>query len=244
MQLHDSSTVNGSGPYIDDDEEREDEDEFIGSSRDFSTLFDAPSYSEFIKTAPNAKARSYERRIQSMMKAGLVGSLNAGNWSDAATFLKHGPGFAKAAGNLAAEDAKAARIVEMLTAPESPYVMFAMVAIPMIAQLARNHQAEVQKSAETWRERRAERKQAKAAGYKPQKQGSPITFTLFKREFKLPIRFRIKLPNLKAAFGAFLAPTQHPDEIAAEVFNDVSVVRALHKMGVYPHEENGTDNAA
>ena len=226
------ASVNGHAP-IDDDEQ---DDEFEGSEHDYSTLFDAPSYSEFIKTAPNSRARSYERRVQSMMKAGLVMSLNNHQWPDAATFLKHGPGFAKAAGNLAAEDARAAALVEMLTAPDSPYIMFAMVALPFIAQLVRNHQPDIKQAGATWRERRAERKQAKLSGAKPRATAPPITVHLFKREFKIPIRLRLKLPNLKNIFKAFLAPTQFPNEIAAEVFNDESVVKALHKMGIYPRQ--------
>ena len=235
LRLYSSDTdasPNGSTPLIDDDED----DDFEGTEHDYSTLFDAQSYSEFIKTAPNSKARSYERRVQSMMKAGLVMSLNNHQWPDAATFLKHGPGFAKAAGNLAAEDARAAQIVEMLTAPDSPYIMFAMVALPFIAQLARNHQPDIRQAGATWKERRAERKQAKLAGAKPRVSAPPITVHLFRREFKIPIRFRLKLPNLKNIFKAFLAPTQYPDEITAEVFNDVSVIKALHKMGIYPRQ--------
>lgn len=238
MKLYGSDTDsrNGSSPEPDEDED------LLEDQYDYSTLFDAPSYSQFIKTAPNSKAQTYEKRVQSMMKAGMIGSLNAHNWPDAATFLKHGPGFAKAAGNLAAEDARAAAIVEMLTAPDSPYVMFAMVAIPMVAQLVRNHQPQVQKAGESWRQRRAERKQAKLAGVKTRASRPPITIHVFKREFKLPIRFRLKLPNLKNAFKAFLAPTQYPDEIAAEVFNDPAVIKALHKMGVYPRQDPADDD--
>lgn len=233
MKIYGSDTDSRNGSRPDDDTEEEPLEE----QYDYSTLFDAPSYSQFIKTAPNSKAMTYERRVQSMMKAGMIASLNNHQWPDAATFLKHGPGFAKAAGNLAAEDARAAAIVEMLTAPESPYVMFAMVAIPLVAQLVRNHQPEIKKAGSTWRERRAQRKQEKAAGFKPQTATPPITVRFFKREWKVPIRFRLKLPNLRNAFKAFLAPTQYPDEIAAEVFNDASVVKALHKMGIYPRRE-------
>jgi hypothetical protein len=236
LKLYSSDTdsgVNGSAPSNDENEP----DEFEGSEYDFSTLFNAPSYSEFIKTAPNSKARSYERRVQSMMKAGMVMSLNNHQWPDAATFLKHGPGFAKAAGNLAAEDARAAAIVDMLTAPESPYLMFFMVAIPMISQLARNHQPDIQKAGTTFKERRAERKQLRLSGAKTRPVSPPVTVHLFKREFKLPIRFRLKLPSIKNVFKAFLSPTQYPNEIAQEVFNDPSVIKALHKMGIYPREE-------
>jgi len=228
----DASTANGHAPPSDDEEP----DDFEGSEFDYSTLFDAPSYSEFIKTAPNSKARSYERRVQSMMKAGMVMSLNNHQWPDAATFLKHGPGFAKAAGNLAAEDARAAHMVDMLTAPDSPYIMFAMVAIPMIAQLSRNHQPDFKAAGATFRERRAERKQAKLSGSKPRATAKIVTVRVFKWEFKIPIRFRVKLPSFRNAFKAFLAPTQYPDEITSEVFNDPSVIKALHKMGIYPRQ--------
>lgn len=236
MKIYGSdASANGSAPPIDDDEQPE-EPEY-----DYSTLFDAPSYSEFIKTPPNSRARGYERRVQSMVKAGMVMSLNNEQWPDAATFLKHGPGFAKAMGNLAAEDARAAQIIDMLTAPDSPYVMAAMVAIPFIAQLARNHAPEIETSATTWRQKRAERKQAKLSGTRPTATTPPITVHLFKREFKIPVRFRVKLPKFRNAFKAFLAPTQRPEAIAAEVFNDPSVVKALHKMGLYPRQTQQTD---
>jgi hypothetical protein len=238
LQLFGSDTdenLNGSAPPRDDDEFPEDEEEEF---HDYSTLFDAPSYSEFIKTAPNSKAKSYEKRVQSMMKAGMVMSLNSHQWPDAATFMKHGPGFAKAAGNLAAEDARAARLVDMMTAPDSPYVMFAMVAIPLVAQLFRNHASDIESAASTASEKRKARKAAKrearATGFKART--PPITVRIFRREFKIPIRFRLKLPKFKAIFSSFLAPTQHPEEIAGEVFSDPAVVKALHKMGLFPRE--------
>lgn len=242
LKLYGSDTdasTNGSAPPPGDDAPEEMEEQ-----HDFSTLFNAPSYSQFIKTAPNSKAMTYERRVQSMMKAGMVASLNNHQWPDAATFLKHGPGFAKAAGNLAAEDPRAAAIVEMLTAPDSPYVMFFMVAIPMIAQLTRNHQPDIKAAGTSFREKRAERKQAKLSGgtgARPRASKPPITVHIFKREFKIPIRFRVRLPNFRNVFKAFLAPTQFPDEIAAEVFNDESVVKALHKMGIYPRREDASE---
>lgn len=216
-------SANGSAP---DGEEPEEEYKY-------DTLFDAPNFADFITIKPNSRARSYEKRVQSMMKAGLVMSMNAKQYPDAATFLKHGPGFAKAAGNLAAENPRAAGIIDMLTSPESPALMFALVAIPLVAQLARNHQEDFRNL--NWRERRAARKQAKLSGAVPTK--PPITVHLGKRAFKIPIRFRFRMPNVKKMFSAFLAPTQHPGEIAQEVFSDETVVKALHKMGLFPREE-------
>jgi hypothetical protein len=235
VKLYDSNTderVNGSAPTIDDDEQIE-EDET--QEYDYSQLFDAPNYADFIKTKPNSNAQKYEKRVQGMMKAGLIMSINNQQWPDAATFLKHGPGFAKAAGNLAAEDARAAQLIEMLTAPSSPYVTFAMVAIPFIAQLTRNHQSEFKEAGQSWRERRAEKKQQRLSGAKPKT--PPITVRLGRRRISLPIRVRLRVPNVRGMFKAFLAPTQHPQQIASEVFTDPAVRIALHKMGIVPREE-------
>jgi hypothetical protein len=233
VKLHESESVNGSGPTADPDD-----DDWAGEEeeRDFSNLFNAPDYSSFIKTAPNSKAKSYEARVASLMKAGMVMSLNNGHFPDAATFLKHGPGFSKAAGNLAAEDARVAGIIEMLTAPDSPYIMFVMVAIPMFSQLFRNHQQDIQQAAANVKETRAERRRNKKAGVQAVKQ-PPITVHIFKREIKLPIRVKLRMPKLGNMFKAFLAPTQHPSHIAAEVFGDEAVIKALHKMGLFPQPE-------
>jgi hypothetical protein len=242
MKLHESESVNGSGPP--DVDPSEEADDWAGEEeiRDYSSLFDAPSYSSFIKTAPNSKAKSYEARVASMMKAGMTVSLNNQQWADAATFLKHGPGFSKAAGNLAATDARVAGIIEMLTAPDSPYVMFALVALPMVSQLFRNHQDEVKQAGVSWKETRAEKRRNRKAGVVPPK-AAPLTVHLFKREIRLPIRLKLRMPKFGNMFKAFLAPTQHPSHIAAEVFNDPAVVKALHSMGLFPREAPSSDES-
>lgn len=227
------TNLNGTGPVSDDDENLEELEEEL----DFSNLFDAPDYSSFIKTKPNSKAKSYEARMASMMKAGLIGSLNAENFPDAATFLKHGPGFAKATGNLAAEDARIASIVDMLTAPESPYVMFALVAIPLVSQLLRNHKSELDEAGSSFRQKRAQRKAEKRAGIKQPSTIKPIKVKLFRREITVPIRVRFKFPSLRNAFKAFLAPTQHPAQITNEVLGDPRVQAELRRMGIYPAGE-------
>lgn len=241
MKVYASESANGSAPPPDVEDSEDDDWSGEDGQYDYSNLFDAPNYADFIKLAPNSKAKSYERRVASLMKAGMVASLNNQQWPDAATFLKYGPGFATAAGNLAAVDARAERIIEMITAPESPYVMFALIAIPMISQLARNHQGDMQEAGASWRERRAAKKQQKLAGEK--KPASRIKVHLFGREFTLPIGFKLRMPKLRNMFGAFLAPTQHPQQIAQEVFTDPAVVKALHKMGMYPREA-GHETAA
>lgn len=221
-------------PELPDPDDEDPEDLDAWSKEDWSNLFDAPNYSDFIRTKPNSNAKKYEARVASLMKAGLIGSLNAQNYPDAATFLKHGPGFSKAAGNLAAEDPRFAAMVEMLTAPESPYVMFALAVTPLVSQLLRNHRSEIQEAGSTLREKRAQRKAEKKAGIKQPSVVKPVKFKLFKREWTIPIKVRIKLPNFKNVFRAFLAPTQHPSAITNEVLGDPRVQAELRKMGIYP----------
>lgn len=241
LKLYESSIQDASPNGHNADEEIPDE-EWTGEEGeyDFSNLFDAPDYSSFIKTKPNSKAKSYEARVASLMKAGLIGSLNAQQYPDAATFLKHGPGFAKATGNLAAEDARIASIVDMITAPESPYVMFALVAIPLISQLMRNHRADIEEAGSSMRQKRAQRKAEKKAGIKQPSVVKPVKFKLFRREWTIPIKVRFKFPSFKNAFKAFLAPTQHPVQITNEVLGDPRVQAELRKMGLYPAGERET----
>jgi hypothetical protein len=239
LKVYDSDTdesLNGSAPLIDNDEQTTEDGEIF----DYSRLFEAPNYADFVKVnAPNSKAKGYELRTASILKVGLVGAINAQNYPDAATLLKYGPGFSQAAGNLAATDARAAALIDMVTAPDSPYLMFAAIAVPMISQLFRNHQEEIVEAGLTVRERRKARKQAKLSGVKDQ--APPITVHLGKRRIKLPIRVRVKLPKFSNMFKAFLTPTQHPQQVAAEVFNDPAVIKALHKMGIHPKAPDGPE---
>lgn len=205
---------------------------------DYATLFDAPNYGDFIKITPTLKSRNYERRVQSLMKAGMIAAISTQQWPDAATFIKYGPGFAKAAGNLAAEDARVAGLIDMITAPDSPYVVFGMVAIPLISQLVRNHQSDLKEAAHGFKAGRAARREAKAAGLKRQTVRPPITVHLFKREIKIPIRLRFRF-NVKQLFTPFLASTVPPTLLSYEVFSDPTVIRALHKMGIFPRADGG-----
>ena len=233
MKLHSSEFVedehvNGTAPDPDVTEDEEEEE------YDFSDLFSAPNYADFIRTKPNSNAQKYEVRVASLMKAGLMASINAENYPDAATFLKHGPRFSKAAGNLAAESPQFAAMVDMLTAPESPVVMFALAAIPLFGQLWRNHQSEVEQAASTFRQRRAQAKAERKAGVKQPTTVKPLKVKLFKREWTVPIKVRVKFPNPMRFFKAFLAPTVDPRRLTYEVLGDPKVQAELRKMGIHP----------
>jgi hypothetical protein len=230
MQVYSSETAeqNGRTPADEAEDNGTDETQVI----DYAELFGAPDYSTFIKSAETTKSRAYERKIQSMLKAGVVGTVNAHAFADTAAILKYGPGFAKAGGALADADERAAKVVDMLTAPDSPYFMFMLAAMPFAGQIARNHKPEIEQVGGTWRQRRAQRKAAKAAGDIPGaiRPGRDIFIKLpFGRKIRLRVGFAF---NFGKMLGAFTAASQHPVELQNEVFGDQKVIKALRKMGV------------
>jgi hypothetical protein len=192
---------------------------------DWSAIFDAPDLTAFVKPSNTAVAREYRQRMESILKAGLMGALNTGQMADAAAILAHGPGFASATGQLADADERARRAIDLITAPASPLLLFAMTAIPLVAQLVRNHEKQVAEVPQTIRQRRAERKAAKATGVQ---QPPRFTFKVLGRS--IPVRFRMRF-NVGKAFGMFRAQTADPDRLAFKVFSDPKLVGALQRQG-------------
>src|SRR6201986_3087977 len=116
-----------------------------GNNRpDYTSLFEATDFTALIKPAQSAVAREYSGKVKSLLKAGTIGAINIGDFADAAAFLHYGPGFADASGQLAEADKRARAAVDILTAPGNPYAMFLMTGIPLIAQLFRNHEEQIQ----------------------------------------------------------------------------------------------------
>lgn len=197
---------------------------------DYSKLFDAPDYSTFVKLPKTAEAREYEKRVKSLLKAGVLSSIGSGNLADAAAFLHYGPGFAAAAGDLAGADEHAAKALDILTAPANPYMMFLLTAAPLVAQLVRNHEPEISRinvNPATWKERRQQRKAERAA------RGDQPKFTLhlpFGRTITLGVR--IKFTMFKNMIAGFKANTHDPAMLTYNVFTDPKLLRELHKQGV------------
>lgn len=202
---------------------------------DYAQIFGAPDYASFIKTPVGQKSRAYERKLQSMVKAGVIGTINAKAYPDAAALLKYGPGFCRAGGELASHDAKAGAIIDMLTAPSNPYALFAVAALPLVGQLLRNHNAEVETAKMNWRTKRAQRKAAKQAGlHIPRPERKPA-FTIKLGKLHIPVKVRI--PSVLKTFRLSLfmnAQTKHPNALVEEVFSDPKVIEALRRMGARP----------
>ena len=191
----------------------------------WEAIFGAPDYSTLVRPPTSRVAKEYERNTNSILKAALIGTLNAGAYKDAAAILHYGPQFSAATGQLAASNDTARKVIDLATAPASPVAMFLISAIGLGSQLARNHGAQVREIPGAIRQGRAERKAAKQAGApKP-----PPRFTLKLGRIQIPIRFKVKL-------GALLAPfrsqTKDPEMLAAIVFSNPDLISALEKQGI------------
>lgn len=194
---------------------------------DYQALFDAPDFTALLRPASSRVAKEYTQKTNSVLKALLVGSLNAGDFPDAAAILRHGPGFAAATGQLADASDRAKALIDMATSPASPATMFVMTAIPLIGQIIRNHEAQIAQIPETRRQRRAMRKavvQAKA------EREPRFTIKMFGRQW--PVYTSFKMPKWSKVFAGFRTQTQEPDMLAMQVFTDPKVIDALRKMGV------------
>jgi hypothetical protein len=199
---------------------------------DWSELFSAPDLSQFVKRPKTDVAREYERKAAAMLKAGLVTSVNAQQFPDAAAFLYHGPGVAAAVGTLAEADERARRAIDLIATPANPYSMFVMAALPLVAQLIRNHEPEIKQTRET---RRAQRK-ARKSGELPPPEGQARIKLPF--GWSVPIRFRFKF-NAGKLLAGFRTQTQPPEKLAYMVFADEKVVNELRKQGIILHPEKG-----
>ena len=194
-----------------------------GTGQIDTSFFEAPDFADFIKKPRSAAARDYEKRTASLLKTVAFARMQSpGGLPDAATLIYHGPKFASAAGMLAAEDKHAAKMIDLITSPENPYVMFAIAGIPLVAQLLRNHEAELAEARKHVKMTRAQRKAAAAGKPKPV---AEITIPVIKKKIKVKLPFRIK-------FEFFRGQSVEPAAIVNSVFSDPRVRRELRKQGI------------
>jgi hypothetical protein len=196
-------------------------------------LFGAPDFATFIKTSQTKQGKTYEAKVASMMKAGMIGSINNEQFADAAAFIKHGPGFSRAAGQLADISERTRALIDMLATPSNPYALFVMTAMPLLSQLLRNHEPDIQTAKTNWRARRMQRKNAKRQGLTI-KSPRMKSFTIKLGKLRIPINIHVPSVKLNMIFSGFKASTSPPGILVNEVFSDPAVIRALQRMGVYP----------
>lgn len=193
---------------------------------DLTELFKAPDLAAFIKKPRTAVAKEYEDRTKAVLKAGLIGAINAGQLADAATLIEHGPGFASAAGYLADADERTRKVIDFISAPANPYAMFLMTALPLVSQLTRNHERELAAAPEVFRTRKQRREARKAERAAQPKAQIHLPFGK-----TLTIGLKARFPVGKM-FAAFRTQTTSPEDITVKVFSDPAVVRELRKQGV------------
>lgn len=192
--------------------------EYTGPDMSF---MDSPDFGDFVKLPKTARAREYEKRTASALKAAMLACLgNPGTEPDAAAIIYHGSSFSKAAGLLADKDERAARFIDILTSPDNPYILFALAAVPLVSQLARNHEKQLAAVPGKVKMSRAERKAQRAS-----KPAVEVTIPFIKRKIKLPFRIKIGL-------SIFRTQSVDPNTLMQRVFNDPVVVRELRKQGM------------
>jgi hypothetical protein len=192
---------------------------------DWRTLFEAPDFTSLVKPAQTMKAREYSGKVKSVLKSGMVGAINVGDFRDAAAILQYGAPFADAAGQLADSQEWAAKGIDIITSPGNPLMLFLATGIPFMAQLVRNHEDTLKALPQTRREMRRRRK-AMATATKAE----PPKFTIRFMGRQWPVHFRT--PKVGKVFAGFKSQTRDPDQMTYQVFTDPAVIRALKKQGI------------
>lgn len=195
---------------------------------DWDDIFSAPDYSALVRPAASVKAKHYQKRVNSLLKAGVIGCINAGDFPDAAAILFHGPQFAAASGQFAASNKRAEQAIDLLTSPASPLAMFALTIIPLMSQLVRNHEDEVLSAPQSIRQRRM-----RARAEKQSDETKPPRFTIRLGKLRVPIRIRMRF-KIASLFSGFKSQTRDPIGLTEHVFSDPDLIAALEKQGIRP----------
>lgn len=200
-----------------------------------NVILTAPDFSTFVKSSRTANAKAYERKVQSALKTGFYGALKSGQLPDAATILYYGPNLAQSAGDLADKDERIARGIDMLTAPDNPYVALGLAALAIIGQFARNHEDTLSAIPQAMKEGKRERK-ARRAAEKENPSGRHLELKLpFGRTARIGLRFRLRA--FRKLGLAFKLRSHDPAQLVTEVFSDEKLLKALAKEGIVirPH---------
>ena len=147
---------------------------------------------EFATDIPkrSRKAKEYENKTADILRFAMQMTVTSERTvTDAAALLTYGAQVAEKVGDLAEQDPRVARMIDFINGgTENAYLNVAMVAMPLVLQVIRNHEPE-KITAETTK-----------------------TFTLFKR-WTIKIPFRIKLRN-----KFFRNLTHEPKELYTATF--------------------------
>jgi hypothetical protein len=192
------------------------------------TLLEAPDYGTMVRGKRTAKSKKYEAKTQSVLKAGALSALKHGDLPDAAAVFKYGPSIARGAGDLASDNENAAKVIDLVCAPDSPVVGLTIAALALASQLYRNNQQNIEKVKETRKTTRAQRKVLRETGQLPPKQRAKRI--QINGPFRL--KFNIIIPTALPKIGKiFAAGTKNPRQLCEEVFEDQDLLKALEGYG-------------
>jgi hypothetical protein len=205
-------------------------DEFIGELPETAVPeeYDEPEPGFVEPSRRPPRAKQYQKKAQRFLNVIMRSAVkHEETLPDAAAIIMYGPDFCEKLGDLANHDARVRRGVDfIMEGAENPYLAFAIAALPMAAQVYRNHQQEMAPRAivESVRRGRA------AAKDQP---GRKIRIPFTKRT--ISVRFRIHFPSVENF-------SNEPAALTEFVFGDDKIRAALQKAGIEVASLNG--NAA
>jgi hypothetical protein len=110
------------------------------------------SVKDFVREPKRSRsAKEYENKAADVLRFAMRMTVTSDSTvADAAAILTYGEQVAEKIGDLAAEDARVAKIIDFINGgTDSPYLNLAMVSLPLVLQVIRNHEpdtvAEVKK---------------------------------------------------------------------------------------------------
>jgi hypothetical protein len=180
--------------------------------------YDEPEPTFVQSTTRGPVAKKYEKKIKTVLNTIFRQTVShQAAVPDAAAILMYGPQFSEKWGDLAAHDARVRRAIDMvLEGAENPYLAAMMATMPLLLQVYRNHEETLSPkgAVEAIRKSRADAKQRE-----PKRLRIPFT----KRY--LEFRFRLRVPAVQNM-------TNDPQQLAAYVFNNEDIIRAMRKAGI------------
>jgi hypothetical protein len=189
-------------------------------------------YTQIIKGTRSKVAKEYESKVKSLLKTGALGALRTGNLPDAAAIFRFGPEFSAAAGDLAVVSDSAAKAIDLLTAPDNPYVVFALTALSFGGQIFRNHEPAVTQVTMARRQMKKYRKEhPEEFAQKKKEQKKNVTVSLpFGRKLQFRVGFKVN-PFASLRF-IVRGRTSEPSDLVTTVFSDGKLIAALKKQGI------------
>lgn len=153
------------------------------------------------------RAEHYEEKVNTVLGYALKATAERESTvADAAALIQYGPDICQTMGDLADKNENVRRAIDFITkGTENVYAAAMFAVIPLVAQVMRNHE------------------NTEIASEKP----LTIKIPFLRREWKIPVRFKIRLRN-----PFMRAATVAPEHLTQDVFGNTEILAAMHKQGI------------